>query len=135
MVVEKGFRCTITVEVLNLSGRTVHVDHAVAPFAGPQTGTVVTVDTSHHPQPERRRDLDHSGDAYLEISGGLDLEAGDQGSFDVHLVFNRRGCNRGVTAYVEGWPEVTFSVLGRSFERPAANTFAIHGKRSPGCRD
>jgi hypothetical protein len=138
VVVTEGFRCTVVVEVRNLSERTVHVDHAVAPMVGNQTGMVVKVDPLEHPQRTHRDDLDPERpgmDAYVEVADGLDLAPGERATFDVRLVYNPRGCNNGTTITVEGWPEVHFSVLGRGFTRPAADALVFQGDdRAPGCR-
>lgn len=139
VVVTDDFRCIIVVEVLNRSEHTVHLDHAVAQMLGPETGSVVRVDPDAHPQEEHQDDLgmERSGiDAYVETldPAGLDLEPGSRTSFEVGLVFNPRGCVMGVTMWLDGWPEVHFSVLGREFVRPAANSLAIfHRGQTPGC--
>lgn len=141
VVVTEGFRCTIEVEVLNTSERAIHLDHAVAQGVGRGTGAVVRADPRSHPQREHRSDLglDRFGiDAYVEIIGseGLDLEAGQDTTFEVDLVFNPQGCVTGATTWIDAWPEVVFSVMGREFARPAANSLAFfHRGRTPGCTD
>lgn len=139
IVVTEGLRCTIVVEVLNNSERSIHLDHAVAQGMGRETGSVVRVDSRTHPQREHRSDLglDRFGlDAYVEINSpeGLDLDAGHSTTFQVDLVFNPEGCVMGATTWVDAWPEVFFAVMGRDFARPAANSLSFfHRGRTPGC--
>lgn len=139
IVVTEDFRCTIVVEVLNTSERSIHLDHAVAPGVGPETGTVVRVAPRSHPQGGREDGLglERAGlDAYVEIMGseGSALDAGQSTTFEIDLAFNPAGCNEGVTVWRDAWPEVHFSVMGRDFVRPAANTLAFfHRGRTPGC--
>lgn len=49
IVAAPGMRCTVTVELLNLSEDEVRVDRMVARMAGPGTGSVVMVDPEVHP--------------------------------------------------------------------------------------
>lgn len=139
IVVTEEFRCTIVVETLNNSEPVIHLDHAVAQGMGHQTGSVVRADPRTHPQREHRSDLGAERfeiDAYVEISSpeGQDLDAGHSTSFEVHLVFIPGGCVMGATMWVDAWPEIYFSVMGRDFARPAANSLALfHRGRTPGC--
>lgn len=139
VVVTEGLRCTVVVEVLNSSERSIHLDHAVAQGVGGETGAVIRVDPRSHPQHGAHRELgsDRLGiDAYVEINGseGLDLDAGQSATFEVDLVFNPEGCVMGATTWIAAWPEVYFSVMGRDFARPAANSLAFfHRGRTPGC--
>lgn len=140
VVVVEGFRCTVRVDIFNRSERSVHVDHAVARMVGPRTGLIVKVEPVLHSQRiQEAEDLDPGDDgydAYISVADGLDLDPGGDGSFNIHLVFNRRGCNNSGTVAVSGWPEVTFSILGREFTRPAANDLVFDSPgRTPGCRE
>jgi hypothetical protein len=129
--------CTITVEILNGSEDAVHVGRLIAPMAGPGTRSVVMVDPEVHPQPdvdplssERLGDLD----AVIDVDAVLD--AGAETAVEVRLVFNPDGCIMGGTAYSDGWPTVELTTLRRTFERPAADTYAVfHRGRTPGCGD
>ena len=137
IVAVPGMACTIKVEVLNASTHVVHLDEAVASFVGPRTGTVVRADPGLHPTPAtdlRPGSIDSDGiDATMPL--GESIEPGGQAAFDLHLIFNPRGCNDSGTLWVDGWPQVTFSVLGRDFTRRAAETYAIQRRgRTPGCR-
>ena len=141
IVATEGLRCTIVVEVLNNSERTIHLDHAIAPFGGPRTGSVVRVDPRSHPQAGHESELGSTNfgiDAYIAIStpGGFALDANDSTTFSVDLTFNPQGCVAGGRMWMDTWPEVHFSVLGRDFARTAANALAIsHRGRTPGCDD
>lgn len=139
IVVTEGLEYTIVVEFLNGSERSIHLDHAVAQGMGRETGSVVRVDLRAHPQREHRGDLglERFGyDAWIEIDSpaGSDLDAGQSTTFQVNLVFNPEGCVMGATTWIDAWPEVFFSVMGRDFVRPAANSLAFfHRGRTPGC--
>lgn len=141
IVVTEGLRCTVVVEVLNNSERSIHLDHAVAQGMGREAGSVVRINPRSHPQRGRDNDIsvDRVGiDAYVEInsSEGLDLDARDRTTFEVDLVFNPKGCLMGATAWIDAWPEVHFAVMGRDFARTAANSLAFfHRGRTPGCGD
>lgn len=70
------------------------------------------------------------------IEVGTVLEAGDETAVHVQLVFNPDGCIMGGTAFSDGWPTVELTTMRRTFERPAADTYAIfHRGRTPGCRE
>ncbi|WP_155993153.1 hypothetical protein [Nocardioides sp. URHA0020] len=126
----EGMACTITVEVTNRSSYGIRLDHAVAPFGGPGTGSVVVVDPqSYERQPGRA--ADDALDATLPVRD--EVPPGEQRSFSVRLVFNPAGCSQG-TVWSAGWPVVTFSVLGRDVTRAAASTLAVkHTGETPGC--
>jgi hypothetical protein len=129
--------CTVTVEVINGSEREVHLDRLIAPMAGPGTMSVVSVDSAIHPQPEvDPLSSETLGDLDAVIDVDTLLEPGDETAVDVHLVFNPEGCVIGATTYTDGWPTVELTTMRRTFERPAADTYAVfHRGRTPGCRD
>jgi hypothetical protein len=42
----------------------------------------------------------------------------------------------GAVHSTDGWPTVELTTMRRTYERPAADTYAIfHRGRTPGCRD
>ncbi|HEY0952177.1 hypothetical protein [Nocardioides sp.] len=125
----ESMRCVITVEVRNGSGRTVHLVRAVAPLVGPRTGGVVTAENAEPASPPG----DDGIDALFPLD--RDLRAGGTSEFDIVLVLNPRGCDRGVTIWSSDWPVVTVEALGRSHDVHGDKDFAFHRDRvTPGCQ-
>jgi hypothetical protein len=139
IVAAPGMRCSVTIEVLNSSGRQVDLQHAEAHLAGPRTGMVVRVNPREHPQdvgtvPERWEPYD----AYLPLRTSVGSE--ESHVFTVHLVFKARGACRGAggggvgRSTLERWPEVTFTVWGRTFTRSASHPLSVEQRaRAMGC--
>lgn len=123
---ERGMRCVITVEVSNRSGGSIHLDQALLPFMGPGAGPIVKVDTT-------------AAESVWSTPSGDDLDAlrlldvtlapGGTTTFDIPLVFRDRGCSGGPdgggSTWIEGFPTVTVTSLGRTLERPASSDLAF----------
>lgn len=123
----EAMRCVVEVSVANRGTRTVHLVRAVAPFVGPDTGTVVIAEN-----------------ASAAVQSGLDIDAvfplradlggGEAMTFKVVLVFNPGGCNEGGTMRLPGWPAVTVQALGRDHDVPSDQTLMFHSRgATPGC--
>jgi len=111
----RGMHCSITVVITNTGAQVVHLDTMVAPFIGPRTGGVVTAD----PPPPADTQSDGLDGVYpLDV----DLAAGESATVTMGLGFQEAGCVAGTTRS-QGWPSVSFQVLGRTQVRNAANTF------------
>lgn len=136
IVAGPGMACTVTVEILNGSDDEIRVDRLIAPMVGPGTGSVVKVDPELHPQPDvDPLSSEALGDRDAVIDVDTVIDAGAETAVEVRLVFNPHGCLMGGTAWTDGWPTVELTTMGRTSERPAADTYAIsHRGRTPGCR-
>ncbi|GAA4668515.1 hypothetical protein [Nocardioides nanhaiensis] len=143
IVAREGMQCTVTVEVVNGSERTLTLQHADASFVGQDTGTVVAMRpemTSPGEEPTTGPGPDDTSGFQLDVR--IDLldqvvEPGATRTFAIELEHHPEGCSGGGggTFSVRGWPRVTYSVLGRSLTRPAADTFAFRQQGpTPGCR-
>ena len=118
--------CVIAVSVVNRGTRTVHVVRGVAPFVGPETGTVVKADTTSAAA--------HSGGIDAVFPLGTDLGGGESMTFEIVLVFNPGGCNQGGTMRLSGWPTVTVEALGRGLDVQSDQTLAFERRgTTPGC--
>lgn len=125
---KRGMRCVVTVEVRNGSGGSVHVDHALLPYLGPGGGAVIKVDTTTEPDvwsTPQGDDIDIDSLRLLDVT----LAPGKTTTFDIPLVFRESGCSGGPGGggrmWVSGFPEVTITALGRTFDRPALNDLAL----------
>lgn len=131
----RGMRCTITVEVHNHSGGTVHLEEAKLPFMGPGGGAVLKVDMATDPDlwdvQSRLDDID------LIRRLDVPLQQGEKTTFEIPVVFRNRGCSsgpRGGQTYFYGFPTVTVETLLYSFEESAGNDL-VFAQRDPadGC--
>lgn len=132
---ERGMRCVITVEVRNRSGGNVHLDHALLPYMGPGGGAVIKADTTADTDLwSTPPDDDIDTLRLLDVT----LHSGETTTFDISLVFRESGCSGGPggggRTWVEGFPTVTVTSLGRTIDRPALNDLS-HTQMSPsrGC--
>lgn len=132
---QRGMRCTVSVEVHNHGGSTVHVEDAHLPYMGPGGGSVLKVDTGTDPRLWNVPPLDS-----IDLIRRLDvtLQPGERTAFDIPVVFRDRGCNSGpgggVRTTLFGFPTVTVTSLRYSYEKSSSNdlSFSQNGA-SRGC--
>lgn len=123
----RGMRCEITVVVANRSRFDVGLRGATVPYAGRQTGAVVSAGNA-----------DRSTDFGLDAAYDLDrtVPSGHSDRFVIVVRFHPSGCNDGGTLTIDGWPVVHLGALGLSHDRPASATFAFsRDGRTPGCAE
>lgn len=138
IVAAPGMRCTVRIEVVNNSSRDVVLQHASARFNGPATGAVVRLDPRYHPQ-----DAETVPQGWSDLDGYVPLELPvlphEADHFTLHLSFKARGACFGDGGGVgrmttDPWPDVEFSVWGRSFTRGAGHPLSIEMRhRVMGC--
>ncbi len=123
---EREMRCVITVEVRNHSGGNVHLDHALLPFMGPDGGAVIKADTTADTDVWRTPpDIGIDSLRLLDVT----LHHGETTTFDISLAFRESGCSGGPggggRTWVEGFPTVTVTTLGRTIDRPALDDLSF----------